>query len=727
MISAVSIDNLDKQEAFEHFFNDVKYATISLDKDLKQVRERFVDGIEAMDYQEMKKRLGAEYTLFIKPTYKFMNVDPTSLSMRFIDEYREHWLTILKEQSVNLNTVVTMCNQLQEMGLLPIEQYASLQEFILMIENINKDICPTKYWFEPKKYDFIMELIDETQNNVENFIKAQTQITASWAEGAWLQENAELIQNYLDKKDSGLKVFDVNFHKAKKLLKDLYIDDTKALTDEEVQALQENIMLFRKCEFWLSRNRSRIQQFLGEAYQQQDTDFAKLRKEYAIIVKLSQNYLDPEKKQVFLDVIRSQEGREHMEDILTRLCHATKNYSRETLIQTLPWNELESIDVPMSELANASSGFCRAIECLTKDYDMIFQYLRYPEKEKETFQFEDLKKTLYLIERIQQKQEWFEENKDTIQDIFGERVISAKTDWNALREELREEESDGDVNENPKELEEAVATIVPSIATAEVEQSKEIQQNHTVDTLEESQVRVESNPKVAVIRVQKVGEGNVENTVTLAIKPPKKQVAKAKKKPMVKKEQKIQPKKVKRNIPLEELFPIYIQATREEFLKISKDPADLERAMRYVLETECPVKEEIFYKRLAICLDLVRISPKKKIYVQQLLEEKFGNDYSLRDGYFFSNSNQEIKLRTTRKGEEKRDIGFISIPEIKAGVLAFLTIHEELTLDEISKEIADLFYYPRRTQKFCDVIDEAVKELKREGKIVRLSGGFCLI
>ena len=49
MVSAVDIDGLNKLEQMEHLFNDVKYATLSLDKDIKQITEKFSEDILRQD------------------------------------------------------------------------------------------------------------------------------------------------------------------------------------------------------------------------------------------------------------------------------------------------------------------------------------------------------------------------------------------------------------------------------------------------------------------------------------------------------------------------------------------------------------------------------------------------------------------------------------------------------------------------------------------------------
>ncbi|HCL04268.1 MAG TPA: hypothetical protein DHW61_17980, partial [Lachnoclostridium phytofermentans] len=61
-----------------------------------------------------------------------------------------------------------------------------------------------------------------------------------------------------------------------------------------------------------------------------------------------------------------------------------------------------------------------------------------------------------------------------------------------------------------------------------------------------------------------------------------------------------------------------------------------------------------------------------------------------------------------------------------AGVLSIIRVNKEITLDEISKIMAEQLGYPRRTKMFHDVIEGIVKKLKQESKIVRHSGGWRL-
>ena len=241
MVSAVNIDGLEKMEQMEHLFNDVKYATVSLNKDIRQISEQFDSGIFKLNVASMKKRLQDEYSEFMKPTYEFLALEGFSFEQSDLSQYLHSNHKVLEDSTQSLDKIVAMARQLSRFGLVKEWTYQSLLELTRMFDYVRKDIIPTRYWFDLTKYDFMQELMNETQTKVEEFLTASKRLNQSWSREVLEAENVAALDYYMERKTAGLKLFDLNFHKCKKMLKDLFTDEYKTFQDTEIEELNESV------------------------------------------------------------------------------------------------------------------------------------------------------------------------------------------------------------------------------------------------------------------------------------------------------------------------------------------------------------------------------------------------------------------------------------------------------------------------------------------------------
>ena len=96
----------------------------------------------------------------------------------------------------------------------------------------------------------------------------------------------------------------------------------------------------------------------------------------------------------------------------------------------------------------------------------------------------------------------------------------------------------------------------------------------------------------------------------------------------------------------------------------------------------------------------------------------------MKDGFAYKINQSDYELRIPMEDQPRREIETIAPVEVKNGIVTILRNKYEMTLDEISKQMAELLKYPRRTKKFSDTIGNYVKELQRECQIKRYSRGF---
>lgn len=141
-------------------------------------------------------------------------------------------------------------------------------------------------------------------------------------------------------------------------------------------------------------------------------------------------------------------------------------------------------------------------------------------------------------------------------------------------------------------------------------------------------------------------------------------------------------------------------------------------------EISIPVKELI--KRVSRLLGQKRVTQKLKKEVDTILQTSMPEGYHL-EGDFVVTKSQEKMQFYIAADKEKRDVETVSNPEMMYGILNVLKVEKEMPLDDLTKLFSKLLGYPRRTKALRSQVEYAVKQLKQDGKIVRKSGGWCLL
>ena len=613
IVSAVNINGLEKMEQMEHLFNDVKYATISLDKEMKQIKEQFDVEILKLNIKAMKQRLLVEYSEFMKPTYEFLQLDEFPLYKENLEDYLSKYGAFLKLSCQRLQNIVSCIEQLSEFGLVHNWTYQNLMELILLFDSLSMDMEPTKYWFDLSKYDFMQELLNETQTKVEEYQTAMKRLTQSWSLKVLEPEQVAALDYYMERKSASFKLFDLTFHKSKKMLKDLYVDENRTFQDCEIENLEKYVYTIKRNGFWISKNMTRIQQFWGEGYQELDTEFAKLRGQYAIAYKISSEYTIDETRNYFVTTMIETHKYMELVHVLSRLKEELYTLQYKELIQALPCEEHVVFDISIELLERTLTKFVTVIGLLHSDITMLCNY-RLPDLSQEEFSLEDMRKLLYSLERVMKKQEWLRKYQAKIREVFRNEEITLETDWNALKDRFFRTD-------------------------------------------------------------------------------------------------------------MKDSFPTYIAFDSGEVVNNCKERNLLE-LLKMILEIECPMKEELLYRRVVQGMGLTRMTPKLKMEIKELLDLELSEEYEQEDEFIYSKKRQDLQLRIYKAENNRRDIDSIAPRELKAGIMMLLKLNYEMTLDEISKEMASLLQYPRRSKKLIDIVEKNVKELKKEEKIRRYSGGF---
>ena len=328
-----------------------------------------------------------------------------------------------------------MLNQLYEYGIVNLWTYENVAKLTIVFEHLQQEVIPTKYWFDLSKYDFMQELINETQTKVEEFVTATKQLEKSWSREVLEAEGVSALDYYMERKESGLKLFDFYYHRSKKILKDFFIDSQKTFNDSEVDELHKNLYTIKRNEYWLSKNKSRIRQFWGSGYEETQTDFTLLRTQYEIAYKLSNEYTTDNTRSEFITSMLESERYENMIKLLTQVEEKLKRLPYEQLLHILPGDASVLNQIDLFTMETAISSFLTIVRNLENDYELLLKHAKGTVK-AETFGLEELRKAIYTIERIAHKKAWLKKYHLKIKEVFRYEQINLDTDWNALKEKL---------------------------------------------------------------------------------------------------------------------------------------------------------------------------------------------------------------------------------------------------------------------------------------------------
>lgn len=151
----------------------------------------------------------------------------------------------------------------------------------------------------------------------------------------------------------------------------------------------------------------------------------------------------------------------------------------------------------------------------------------------------------------------------------------------------------------------------------------------------------------------------------------------------------------------------------------------IEQAANWVLQEENSVPVTEFVKKCSKLLGFKRVTASFKKEAETYLEQSLRTDYKVDNELIIKKNVDNLVFQIASDGG-KREVDWISDAEMKNGVLRVITVEEEIPLDDITKLFSRLLGYPRRTRNLQTKVEHAVLQLKKDGKIVRKSGGWCL-
>lgn len=152
----------------------------------------------------------------------------------------------------------------------------------------------------------------------------------------------------------------------------------------------------------------------------------------------------------------------------------------------------------------------------------------------------------------------------------------------------------------------------------------------------------------------------------------------------------------------------------------------INEAINWMLQRETSIAVFDVIKRCSKMLGHKRVTAKLKKEIEEFVQTSLPEGYCL-DGDFVVVSDQEKLNFYVAADKEKRDIETISSQEMMYGIIQVIRVEEEMTLDNLTKLFSKLLGYPRRTKNLQLHVENAVKQLKNNGKIVRKSGGWTLL
>lgn len=396
--------------AISHFINDVKYVTISLNKDRRKLFNYYREEILEIDIASVKERFAANYQPIVS---QFNQEIHKEVSYNKRVNNRELLLTYQKR----IEHLQMKLSQLIELKVPCIEAYQhdprrcllDLYEINQPQAQIGEPIQPTDLWFHIDKYDEIRNWMDEVQTRIEDLLHAQKRIYKVWKEEILEEKYDELIRSYQNAKGGNFKFLNANFWKVRKQIRELFIEDMSLLTEAEIERLDQNRAILKENTLWLKQNEKKIVNILGSAYQGYNTLFEALRKQYEAFYQILLRF----------ETVSLEEIIE-----LLQLCFH---------LELLP--HLKQIN--LVDLYQVCEERKQVLSNLMRDYE-FFHDLRL--EKKEALGFDEIRNTIYLIERIQSKMLWLKEKEEEIQKVFGQTRLSMKTNWDQYQKKALQTE-----------------------------------------------------------------------------------------------------------------------------------------------------------------------------------------------------------------------------------------------------------------------------------------------
>jgi hypothetical protein len=616
MTNEIKLLNYNITEQDAHFYNDVKYVTVSLERERNEILTKFQSDILSLDVINTRDRFQKEHQEILYSIKKELHNHTSQTNVSDLLQLIKQTYTEIENGYQQLVKIDNISHNLKEHYYLTFYTVGNLINFLDLFLKIDLNTRPTAAWFVEANYDAIIEMIDLAQTKVEDYIKSKKRLGKVWKEEIFLKETLSLVERFQTVKKGGFRFLHSFYWKQKKQFRSLFIEDIELLDEQEYEVLYHNLLIYHECKAWLEDEYSKVFSLLGESYQKEDTSFSSLRKEYVSIYRVIHMF-SLELPMNFIKELLQENGIRKLYDLI-------ETFINQEDIENL--NKLGDIPLPKSyqlmehsvtEAFNLFTELKENYQLFINDLEIILS-LAY--KKGEGLTMDELRKCFIQIERIKQKEEWLLVNQEKIEDAFGGLYRKNLTDWEEVKLYLA----------SVKETNRYGFSLYTEAIKPQVEVGNELANEHVWAVCEA------------------------------------------------------------------------------------------------ILLSEHPIKEENFQKRVVKLLEQKRITPKLKESINSYLESNLKDGFVLKEGVLQKEDITEYNLRIYLPENGRREIDSIPECELCAGVLSIIRVKNEITLDEISKIIAEQLGYPRRTKMFNDLIEGIVKKLKQESKIVRHSGGWRL-
>lgn len=609
--------NIPEQEA--HFFNDVKYVTISLERERNEVLTQFKSEIFQFPVSEMRERFQRDYQEIFHSMKNELHNRMSQWQMKeLLVKARELTVTIEKGHQL-LVKLEKISEKLEEQYHLTFHSIGSLLDFLVLALDLDQEAKPTAAWFVEANYDAIMEMIDLAQTKVEDYKKSRKRLTKVWEEEILMEENLPLLEKFQSVRNGNLRILHRFYWKQKKQLRALFKEDLELLDEQEYEVLYHNLKIYHEGRKWLTKENHKVVSLLGDNYKKEETSFQQLRIEYDSIYRFLHKFSMELPMACVKELLKEDGIKELTCNIETTIGSNAKD--QIALFCQIPVAEgVVRVGQSLSETMELMKRLDYNYQGFINDTERLLSIVYQTEK---NITIGELNKKLLLVERIIKKERWLSEHQDKIESNFGGLYHRYATDWDAVREYL--------IQHSEESREESFGFIIYQEAIKP--------------------------------------EGLIGN----------------------------------------ELSSELIDAVCEE-----------------VIVVEHPIKEELFQKKVGKLLEQKRITVRLKERMKEYLLTKLPSEFVFVDGVIQKEESKVLTMRIYSPEMGKRDIDTIPECELRAGLLRIIEAKKEITLEELSKTIAEVLHYPRRTKTLQTVVEEQVKKLKQKHKIVRHSGGWRL-
>ncbi|MEG0963457.1 MAG: DUF3320 domain-containing protein [Lachnospiraceae bacterium] len=178
---------------------------------------------------------------------------------------------------MQLEQMIVDVNHLQHIGFKVDFTEESVSEIIGQLSYFENEIYPTEQWFDEWKRKNGEALLNQYEEYLVECNTLRKRILDSYEKGIFDIRYDDILKRFKTDYASFTKIFNKDYKKDKKEILGLSRTIQKKIPDGNIVDLLNQIKTLEEKEQWLCDNRDKLQEFVGQLYQGDNTDWTSIR------------------------------------------------------------------------------------------------------------------------------------------------------------------------------------------------------------------------------------------------------------------------------------------------------------------------------------------------------------------------------------------------------------------------------------------------------------------